>query len=488
MAMYLLSKQSYHKRLFFWLLGYSILSMGCFVIFQAKREKQFKAEELNSQLQLINTYIISELSDGVNIKDIQLREIHPFEDLRITVIDPDGNVIHDNSLDSLPNTNHLSRKEIATAIKYGNGFTIRRHSESTGDTYFYSARKDNDGLIVRTAVPYSIPLSELLEADYGFIWFIGIITLLMCTLGFFATHRLGQHISRLNRFAEKAEKGYNISDTEPFQHDELGDISNHIVRLYARLQQANADRDKEHKAALHEHQEKERIKKQLTNNINHELKTPVAAIKICLETLLTHENLPQEKKTDFLQRSLANTNRLQKLLEDVAQITRMEDGCEQIAKHPLYLGNIITYICMECQHMATSKGIEIHNHITGPLPFIGNPSLLISVFHNLIDNAIAYSGGTEIVIREQKGRVGKITLIIADNGNGVSDEHLPHLFERFYRVDKGRSRAVGGTGLGLAIVKNAIILHGGNITVANRSEGGLVFTISLPAADNLNKA
>jgi len=143
---------------------------------------------------------------------------------------------------------------------------------------------------------------------------------------------------------------------------------------------------------------------------------------------------------------------------------------------------------MECQHMATSKGIEIHNHITGPLPFIGNPSLLISVFHNLIDNAIAYSGGTEIVIREQKGRVGKITLIIADNGNGVSDEHLPHLFERFYRVDKGRSRAVGGTGLGLAIVKNAIILHGGNITVANRSEGGLVFTISLPAADNLNKA
>ena len=480
MDIYSLNRLPYHRRLFLWLLGYSLLLMGCFVIFQTKREKQFKAEEINSQLQLINTYIQSELSDGVDIKDVPLREIHPFEDLRITIINPEGTVVYDNSLDSLPHINHLNRQEIAAAVKNGTGYTIRRHSESTGATYFYSASKSPDGQIIRTAVPYSISLSELLDADYGFLWFLGSITFVMCTLGFFATHRLGQHILRLNRFAENVEKGQKISDTEPFQHDELGDISNHIVRLYARLQQANADRNKEHRAAIHEQQEKERIKKQLTDNINHELKTPVAAIKLCLETLLAHEELPQEKRRDFLQRSLANTDRLKKLLEDVSQITRMDDGREQIIKSVIDINEIIADVCTECRHAAQSKGIEIKNGTSGELPVLGNQSLLLSVFHNLIDNAIAYSGGTEIIIRVADETDDKVTLLVADNGNGVGDEHLPRLFERFYRIDKGRSRAAGGTGLGLSIVKNAILLHGGNITVANRPNGGLAFRITLP--------
>ena len=135
---------------------------------------------------------------------------------------------------------------------------------------------------------------------------------------------------------------------------------------------------------------------------------------------------------------------------------------------------------MECRHAAQSKGIEIKNGTSGELPVIGNQSLLLSVFHNLIDNAIADSGGTEIIIRVADETDDKVTLIVADNGNGVGEEHLPRLFERFYRIDKGRSRAAGGTGLGLSIVKNAILLHGGNITVANRPNGGLVFRITLP--------
>ncbi len=480
MDMYSLNRLSYHRRLFLWLLGYSIILMGCFVVFQTKREKQFKAEELNSQLQLINSYILSELSDGADIRDIPLHAIHPFEELRVTMINAEGNVTYDTSLDSLPNTNHLTREEIAAAIKHGNGFTIRRHSESTGDTYFYSASRGDKGQVIRTAVPYSISLNELLEADYGFFWFIGTITFLMCMLGFFATHRLGQHISRLNRFAEKAEKGCKISDTEPFQHDELGNIANHIVRLYARLQQANADRDKEHKTALHEQKEKERIKKQLTNNINHELKTPVAAIRICLETLLSHEDIPDAKRKDFLQRSLSNTDRLKKLLEDVAQITRMDDGCELIEKFPVDLNEIISGVCLECQPAAEAKGIRICNELTCKLPFIGNQSLLQSIFYNLIDNAIAYSGGTEIVIESKEESTDTMRLIIYDNGNGVGEEHLPYLFERFYRVDKGRSRAAGGTGLGLSIVKNATLFHGGHISVANRSGGGLIFNLTFP--------
>lgn len=473
------SKLSYSRRLFLWLLGYSLLLVGCFVAFQYHREKEFKAAELNSQLQLINSYILNELAEGKEITELELGELHPFEDLRISVISESGEVVYDNTLDSIKSTNHLDREEIKSAIRHKTGYAVRRHSETTGKTYFYSASRGDDGLIVRTAVPYTVSLNSLLQADYGFMWIMGAVTLIMCILGYFATRRVGLHIIRLKRFAENVEEGARISDTEPFPHDELGDISNHIVSLYAKLQQANADRDSEHRAALHEQQEKERIKKQLTNNINHELKTPVASIQVCVETLLAHKEMSEEHKELFLQRCMANTDRLKRLLSDVSLITRMDDGGEAIIKEPVNLTEIIAEVVADRQPVADAKGIAINNDITRPLQMTGNPSLLESIFNNLIDNAIAYSGGTLIKIRLESESESQITLTLADDGCGIPEEHLPRIFERFYRIDKGRSRAAGGTGLGLAIVKNAIIMHGGTVSAENLPSGGLVFKITL---------
>lgn len=472
-------KLTYPQRLFIWLLGYSALLIGCCVAFQYSREREFKAEEMNTRLQMINTYILTELEQGRKIADISLRDFHPFNDIRVSVISEDGKVIYDNSLDSLPDKNHLDREEIRQALATGAGYTVRRHSESTGNSYFYSATRGSEGNIVRTAVPYSISLSTLLEPDVSFMWVMGIVALLMCIIGFFATRRIGQHIIRLNRFAEDVEKGVKISETEPFPNDELGSISNNIVRLYARLQQANIDRDNEHKTRLHEQQEKERIKKQLTNNINHELKTPVAAIKVCMETLLTHKEMSQQKRDIFLQRTLANADRLQRLLTDVSLITRMDDGSKYIAKEPLDLSRIIESVCEEHTLIAEAKGISIVNGVTGPLPMSGNASLLEAVFNNLTENAIAYSGGSEIKICLQSADDYRIVLTVEDDGVGLPEEHLPRIFERFYRIDKGRSRADGGTGLGLSIVKNAVLLHGGTIKVENRPNGGLRFKITL---------
>ena len=488
---------SYHRRLFLWLLLYSALLVGCFVIFQYRREKEFKASEIDSQLQLINTYILTELAEGKEISEINLREFHPFDELRVSVIDSAGAVLYDNSLDSVPGSNHLNRTEIRHALARGTGYAVRRHSESTGGVYFYSARRGPEGSVVRTAVPYSVSLSALLEADYGFLWITGAIALVMCALGYMVTRRLGAHIMRLSRFAEKAERGERISDTTSFPHDELGDISSHIVRLYARLQQAIADRDREHRVALFAQQEKERIKKQLTNNINHELKTPVASIQICVETLLTHRDLTEEKKELFLQRCLFNTRRLHQLLADVALITRMDDGHRAIIKESADLADIISEAVGDRNLMAREKGIRIIDEVTGPLPMHANRQLMLSVFFNLIDNAISYSGATEIRIRAVRSTpssgsprsassaspaaaAASVTILLWDNGTGVPPEHLPHIFERFYRVDKGRSRSAGGTGLGLSIVKNAILIHGGTVTASNRPEGGLSFTATLP--------
>lgn len=477
MDMDLLNKLSYRQRLFLWLIGYSLLMMAGFVIFQYHREKEFKVAEINLQLQLINTYILNELEEGKRMQDITLSDFKAFNDLRVSVISANGDVIYDNTLDSIHRTNHLDREEIRKALRSGTGYAVRRHSKSTGENYFYSASLGDEGYIVRTAVPYSLSLISLLKADFGFLWIMGAITIAMCIFGYFATRRVGQNIVRLKSFAENVEKGINISDTEPFPHDELGDISNHIVRLYARLQQAIADRDREHRAAMHEQQEKDRIKKQLTNNINHELKTPVASIQVCIETLLAHENMSPEKRVAFLQRCLAGTERLKRLLSDVSLITRMDDGGKAILKEQVNLNDIITEAVSTYQPIAQSKGIEISADIHCPVSMNGNRSLLESIFNNLFDNAIAYSGGNLIIISLISVANGKIAIDLQDNGTGVPEEHLPHLFERFYRIDKGRSRAAGGTGLGLSIVKNAVALHGGNIKVENLKAGGLAFRI-----------
>ncbi|WP_240604946.1 sensor histidine kinase [Paramuribaculum intestinale] len=393
------------------------------------------------------------------------------------MISEDGHIIYDNTLDSLPKTNHLDRQEIRDALRLGSGYAVRRHSESTGNNYFYSAKKSDDGNIVRTAVPYSVSFRGLLQADYGFLWIMGIITMVMCVLGYFATRRVGLHIIRLNRFAENVENGAQISDTEPFPHDELGEISNHIVRLYARLQQAVADRDSEHRAALHEQLEKERIKKQLTNNINHELKTPVASIRVSVETMLAHRNMSDEKQILFLQRCLTNTERLQRLLTDVSLLTRMDDGSASILKEQVNLTDIINDVVEDRQIIAATKGIRIENFVSHNVIMAGNASLLEAVFNNLIDNAIVYCGGTRIKIELISIDNDKVVIALSDNGCGVPPEHLPRLFERFYRIDKGRSRAAGGTGLGLSIVKNAVILHGGEISAETQCSGGLLFKI-----------
>lgn len=472
--MALWNRLDYPRRLFLWLFCYSLTMVGCFVSFQYHREKEFKSSELNARLQGINAEILSEMRHGDSVHP----SVENIPDLRVTIIAPDGKVVYDNGVDPTSATNHLDRKEIAEARRSGEGFTVRRHSESTGENYFYSATRGRDGYIVRSAVPYSVSLADLLSADMGFIWIMGGVTLIMCILGYFATRRVGLHILRLNKFAEKAERGETIYDSAPFPDDELGSISNHIVRLYADLQQAISERDKEHRVTLYEQKEKERIKKQLTNNINHELKTPIASIQVCLEILLSHEELDVEKRREFLQRCMTNAERLKHLLSDVSQITRMDDAPESIAKQQLNLPDIISETVADCEPMAESRGIKIENDVADPLPFYGNPTMLASIFRNLLDNAIAYSGGSHVKIHLLSYTDDALTITVTDNGAGVPSEHLPRLFERFYRIDKGRSRAAGGTGLGLSIVKNAVLLHNGTISVANLMRGGLEFTIT----------
>ena len=407
---------TYHKRLFLGLLFYSWLLVGSLALFQYQREKKFKAEELNSRLQVVNDLILSRL-DSTGRLTVPPVDIHG---LRISVIDKQGKVIYDNSLDALPGTSHLNREEIAEALATGEGYTLRRHSDTNGKTYFYSATR-GDKYVVRTAIPYSMNLNHVLAADGAFLWFMLAVTAVMSIMGYFATRRMGSDIEK----------------------------------------------------------EESRIKRQITNNLNHELKTPAASMQVCLETLLEHPDLDAERSNNFIKRCYDANQRLQSLLADVSALTRIEDGGKQIDRQKINAGGVVAEVCKEYEEVARGKNFTINNKVPDELWIQGNASLLASVFRNLINNALAYSEGSKITISLLRRTPTEYIFSFADNGKGVPQRHINKIFERFYRVDKGRSRQSGGTGLGLAIVKNAVQWHGGTIKAENLPLGGLRFIFSL---------
>ena len=422
------TKKSHHKRLFLQLIAFSWAMVLCFVGFQYIREKEYKSEFLNAQLQQYNRHLLATVEEGEPYEEYIATHDKPFEELRISIITLTGAVVYDNiiSLDSLDN--HRGRPEVANALAEGEGYNISRQSTSDGREYFYSATR-GERVVVRTAIPYSSTLQDLLEADWSFLVVMISITLVMSVVAYFTTRKLGKDIERVNRY--EAE------------------------------------------------QERNRLKRQLTNNINHELKTPVASIQVCLETLLSGINLSEEKRQELIERCYANNDRLRRLLNDVSLITRMEDGSALIGKERVVINDIIDEVAKELEMLSEDECLLLHTDFSDEVIIDGNPSLIGSIFRNLTENAIAYSEGRNIYISLLENNDKLCRIRFEDDGKGVEQKHLSHLFERFYRVDKGRSRQKGGTGLGLAIVKHAVQFHGGTIIVTNRPNGGLRFEFTL---------
>lgn len=293
--------------------------------------------------------------------------------------------------------------------------------------------------------------------------------------------RMSRNLRSLDRAVSAMENGADTESMPQFADDELGDIARHIIALYGRLREATNDIQREHDNAMHEHQEKLRIKRQLTNNINHELKTPVAAIQGYLETMTTAKDMTAEERDAFIAKCYAHCQRLTQLLNDVSTITRLEDGSSRIECESVDLRAIVEEIASDVALLPDDKRMRMNIELPAPMLVLGNSTLLMSIFKNLTDNAIAYSGGRDIFVRANENDK-MYTILFYDNGIGVDNDHIGHIFERFYRIDKGRSRKLGGTGLGLSIVKNAVLFHGGDIKVTNRKMGGLEFTFTLPKA------
>ncbi len=184
----------------------------------------------------------------------------------------------------------------------------------------------------------------------------------------------------------------------------------------------------------------------------------------------------------FLVRCDAQSRRLAQLLDDVSTLTRLDEGSAVISLGEVDAAAVVDEIASDMASLPEHDRMRLRSSLPHPLCVRGNASLVESIFRNLVDNAVAHSGGRDIFVSTFDAGEDQYGIIFADNGIGVDSEHIGHIFERFYRVDKGRSRKSGGTGLGLSIVKHAVQFHGGEISVANRAEGGLEFHFTLPRA------
>ncbi len=223
------------------------------------------------------------------------------------------------------------------------------------------------------------------------------------------------------------------------------------------------------------------MRQQMTSNIAHELKTPIASVRGYLETLIVNRSLDEEKKLHFLEKALSQSTRLTDLINDIVTLNKLDETGSNFPFEDVDIAGVVREVNDNLQTAIGKKKITVEIDIEPGTVINANRSLIVSVFQNLMENAIAYAGeNVTVTVRSIAGEPGFSTFSFADNGIGIPEEHQPRIFERFYRIDDGRSRKSGGTGLGLAIVKNAVLLHKGEISVRSRPGGGVEFIIAIP--------
>ncbi len=472
-------RYTFGTRLFYSVISLFAIFTIVFVLYQYSRERSYKVALLNAKLQDYN-YAMYErvlednLTNTLHTDSTQIERYiqnHNIESLRVTIMTKQGNVLFDNhtTQDSVLE-NHLNRNEVQSALINGSGYAINRQSATTGENYFYSATYfPKHNIIVRSALPYNITLINVLQSDSSYLWFALVIFVALTIILLQFTNSLGATVRKLRDFAVHAAKNEPLDklSNEKFPDDELGEISQNIVTIYENFLKSIDD--------------KTRLKQQLTQNIAHELKTPVSSIQGYLETIINNPYIDAETRTKFIERCYAQTERLAHLINDIAILNRLDDNSASPRENEsVNIAQMVREIGNQVSLHMEKHSIRFNNLLPEPLIVNGNRSLLYSIFRNLTDNAINYAGeGSIITIKCDTGNNEFYNFTFYDNGAGVANEHLEKIFERFYRIDKGRSRAFGGTGLGLSIVKNAVLHHGGTITAYNQPGGGLAINFTI---------
>lgn len=442
-------------------------------------ECKYRRQTITRQLNMVNDRIAdafergTDLSPFITFMSNYFQNDELFENLRVSVY-LNGRLHHRIGQVIRTTAPGITQAEREAVLK-----------QYEADNYYFSAKEVNGRgghLMIYMAVPKSAAIKALALPNRN-IWYIVCGIGILLTIGaYYMTRYFGRNISILRSFAKRAATDPNFIPGMDYPNDELGDISRQIIHMYNERSKALLKLKREHKVTMHAMDEKSKLKRQLTNNINHELKTPIAVIKGYLDTIIENPDMDDASRTHFLTKAREHVNRIVALLTDLSAITRLEDGSNLINTEPINYHDVVYTASNDFDDSGLLGLMEFNYDIPLDCMVMGNYNLLSGMITNLTKNAVAYSRGSECGIRLVNEDDKWYTFAFYDNGRGVGEEHLPHLFDRFYRVDSGRSRKAGGTGLGLPIVQHTVEAHGGSIIVRNRHEGGLEFIFTLPRA------
>lgn len=292
-------------------------------------------------------------------------------------------------------------------------------------------------------------------------------------LAIFLFDRFFGVMTTLKNFVDSVEKGSIDYSSVSFPESAWGEIGNKMISLYKQLETSKLQ-------IIEEKDRNRKMKQEMTNNIAHELKTPVSSIRGYLEILLGNKPIADDKRQYFLERSYSQTLRLSNLINDVSIINKIEESAELYQKESIVVSDIAQEAIDELEDKIEERNISVENNIPAAIEINGNHSLVYGIFRNLIENAVSYAGDDITVGMEcHKEDADFYYFRFYDTGCGIDEKYLTRIFDRFLRIDEGRSRKSGGTGLGLSIVKHAVLFHEGGIIAKNAESGGLEFYFSL---------
>ncbi len=397
-------------------------------------------------------------AEGVSLNGIEyLKGLETESDYRITWIDENGTVIYDNQADADSMENHLEREEIKQAFETGFGESSR-YSSTLSEKLLYAAKRLSDGTVIRLSFAQSSIWTLLL----GFSAPICVVALIAIIISLYLATRLTKRI---------IDPVNSIDLDNPMKNEIYEELEPLMKRIDTQQRQL-----KEDKAEL---EKSEKIRQEFTANVSHELKTPLQAISGYAE-LIKADMAKTEDIKPFAERIYAESRRLSNLVEDIIDLTKLDNGGYGYQWEETDLYRIAENVVDSLVNTAEAENVRLN--LSGKSAKIyGVPQLLHSIVYNLCDNAIKYNheGGSVDICVDRLG--DKVIFVVKDTGIGIPKESMDRIFERFYRVDKSRSKDVGGTGLGLSIVKHAVKIMDAQIDVKSREDDGTTFTVSFEA-------
>jgi len=419
--------------------------------------------------------IIKIIDQSLDYKKDLKKQLNKLSDIledaesRLTIIDTEGNVLVDSEIsDLLSMENHLDREEIQKAIKDGIGYA-KRKSQSLNISMLYVSYKSEQGnYILRISKPFSGVFSYMSILLPAFILSLGVTLLISMILANSLARSITRPLYEISEEMLKLKENIPEFSFRTYEYYELNLIADTTKRM--------ADVVKE---SLKKIEFEKMVRQEFFTNVSHELKTPITSIRGYVELLENDMAANEEMKKEFLYRIKKEAQNMANLINDILMISRLETKEAEVTIKDIRITPLVNEVIASLKPMAAQNNITIEVNCQ-PLTIKANDGQMKELLNNLISNAIKYNkpnGKVNIIIKKEGNEV---IFIVEDTGVGIPEESKARVFERFYRVDKGRSKKMGGTGLGLSIVKHIVNYYGGTIQLESELGKGSKFTVRIP--------